>query len=157
MAASSAGPAEGRPEGAYYAGESLRVGQREIPLFRSREKVAVLHGDSREIAAAAISDVIRAGDRSYRIERRISKAKATILTTRRFQSLEEQTESLRRLQEQADFGDVVPVYVHGISGLEMIPTGNIIVKLATGYFEPEVAAMNQRLGTRTGAANPRHR
>ncbi|RPJ38916.1 MAG: hypothetical protein EHM35_03480, partial [Planctomycetaceae bacterium] len=145
MAAGSAG---GRPEGAYYAGESLRVGQREIPLFRSREKVAVLHGDSREIAAAAIPDVIRAGDRSYRIERRISKAKATILTTRKFQSLEEQTESLRRLQEQADLGDVVPVYVHGISGLEVIPTGNVIVKLAAGYFEPEVAAMNQRLGTR---------
>lgn len=144
----SAGPIRGRPEAAYYAGESLRVGQRRIPLFRSREKVAVLHRDGRDIAAAGISDIIQAGDRSYRIERRISNVKATILTTRRFLSLEEQTRSLRRLQEQADLGEVVPVYVHGVSGLEMVPTGNIVVKLAAGYSEAAIAAMNQRLGTR---------
>jgi len=148
MAGSSAGPIQARPEGVYYAGESLRVGPQEIPLFRSREKVAVLPRDSRDIAAAGIPDVIQAGDRSYRIERRISRAKATILTTRRFLSLEEQTQSLRQLQEQADLGDVLPVYVHGGSGLEMVPTGNVIVKLAPGYFEPDIAAMNQRSGTR---------
>jgi subtilisin family serine protease len=148
IAGRSAGPIQGGPESAYYAGESLRVGQREIPLFRSREKVAVLHRDSRDITAAGISDVVRAGDRSYRIERRIGKAKASILTTRRFQSLEEQTQSLRQLQEQTNLGEAVPVYVHGDSGLEMVPTGNIVVKLAPGYSEPDIAAMNQRLGGR---------
>ncbi len=93
-------------------------------------------------------ETIQAGDRSYRVERRISKAKATVFRTRRFLSLEEQTQSLRRFREQANLGNVLPVYLHGISGLEMVPTGNVIVKLAAGYSEVEIAAMNQRLGTR---------
>src|SRR5512143_3744209 len=63
-------PIQGRSEVAYYAGESLRVGQREIPLFRSREKVAILHRDGRGLTAVGISDVVQAGNRSYRVERR---------------------------------------------------------------------------------------
>lgn len=144
----SAGAVQGRPADAYYAGESLRVGQRDIPLFRSRRKVAVLHGDSHGVTVAATPDAVQVDDRSYRLERRIQNAKTTVLTTRRFLSLSEQSRSMRRLASQMNVGPVVPVYVHGVSGLEMVPTGNVLVKLAPGYSESAIAAVNQRLGTR---------
>ena len=144
----STGLVQGRPEGAYYAGESLRVGQRDIPLFRSRQKVAVLHGESYDMAAAAGLDAVQVDGRSYRIERRIQRAKMTILTTRKFLSLDEQSRSMRRLAEQTNLGEVVPVFVHGDSGLEMVPTGNVLVKLAADYSESTLAAINRRLGSR---------
>lgn len=143
----SAEPVRGKPDGAYYAGESLRVGQRSIPLYRSRQKVAILHDESRGVSAASSLDAVQVDDRSFRLERRIQNAKATVLTTRRFLSAAEQSRSMRRLAEQMNFGRVVPVYVHGESGLEMVPTGNILVKLAAGYGESVIASVNQRLGT----------
>jgi subtilisin family serine protease len=141
----SVGPGRGRPEDAYYAGESLRVGQRDIPLFRSRRKVAMLHGQSYDVAAAAGLDAFQVDNRSYRIERRDPKANMTILTTRRFLSLQEQSQSMRRLAEQMNLGNVVPVYIHGDSGLEMVPTGNVLVKLAPGYSPSTITAISQRL------------
>lgn len=138
---------QGRPDGAYYAGESLRIGQRSIPLYRSRQKVAVLHRAGRDLSVAGASEGIRVDGRLYRVTRQIPKARMSILSTTRFLSAGEQSRSMDRLAQQSNLGDVVPVYIHGQSGLEMVPTGNVLVKLAAGYSEAALTAIHQRLGT----------
>ncbi len=150
--------------GTYDAGESLRVGQRRIPLRRSRQKVAVIHAPTAGIGTASTSDAthnvpagqIETTDRLYRLERHISPSGATgpagrsaltVLQTRKFTSVNEQTSSMRQLQKQTAAGEVVPVYVHPDSGLEMIPTGKIVVKLKTPEDLAGLSAINRRLGT----------
>ncbi len=142
--------------GTYDAGESLRIGQRRIPLLRSRQKVAVIQAPTAGIGIAAAPGQIETTDRLYRLERQIGPSGAagpggrpalTVFQTRKFTSVEEQTRSLRQLQKQTAAGEVVPVYVHSESGLEMIPTGRIVVKLKTPEDLSGLSAINRRLGT----------
>jgi hypothetical protein len=55
--------------GTYDAGESLRVGARQIRLLRSRQKVAVIRTPTAGIQAAATPEQIETPDRLYRLER----------------------------------------------------------------------------------------
>jgi subtilisin family serine protease len=140
--------------GTYDAGESLRVGSRQIPLLRSRQKVAALQAPGGGIALASIPQQVETADRLYRLDRHIPPSEATgspavtVLHTRRFASLEEQTRAMRQLETQAA-GEVVPVYIHADSGLEMIPTGRIVVKLRVPGDLSSLAALNRRLGMQT--------
>ena len=136
------------PDETYDAGESLRVGSREIRLLRSKQKVAVVHGATAGIQAAAALDGIRVGDRRYRAERYIGKPRLTVLVTRGFGSLDDQAHSMERLQDQTADGDVLPVYVHEDSGLEMIPTGMIAVRLKAGYASPALVPIGRPRGIR---------
>ena len=54
---------------------------------------------------------------------------------------------MRRLEQQTAAEEVVPVYIHGDSGLEMIPTGKIVVKLKVKDDLAGLSAINRRLGT----------
>jgi hypothetical protein len=151
--------------GTYDAGESLRIGQRQIRLLRSRQKVAAIQTPTGEIGIASAPDPTRSGaagqiettDRLYRIDRRIGpsgaseptgKPAVTVFQTRKFTSIEEQTRSMRQLEQQTAAEEVVPVYIHGDSGLEMIPTGKIVVKLKAPNDLSGLSAINRRLGTR---------
>jgi len=142
--------------GTYDAGESLHVGQRRIPLLRSRQKVAVIHAPAAGLSIAAVPQQIETADRLYRLERQILPARVagagargavTVLETRRFSSVEEQANAMRTLQKQTAASGVVPVFIHGDSGLEMIPTGKIAVKLKVPDDLAGLAAVNRRLGT----------
>ncbi|MCL5280776.1 MAG: S8 family serine peptidase [Planctomycetes bacterium] len=134
--------------GTYDAGESLRIGTRHIRLLRSRQKVAVIRTGTAGIQAASVAEQVETPDRLYRLERYLSKAAVTVYQTRKFTSLDEQTQSLRQLQEQTAADEVVPVYIHEDSGLEMIPTGKIVVKLRTADDLTRLAGVQRRLGTR---------
>jgi subtilisin family serine protease len=131
----------------YDAGESLQIGQHRIPLLRSRQKVAVIHAPTAEIQAAAQPEQIETTDRLYRLERHMGKPAVTVFQTRKFSSVDEQTESMRLLEQQTAAEEVVPVYIHGDSGLEMIPTGKIVVKLKAKDDLAGLSAINLRLGT----------
>jgi subtilisin family serine protease len=150
--------------GTYDAGEFLRIGPRQIPLLRSRQKVAVIQAPSEGIQAAFQPDPARSGvagqietkDRLYRFERYIRPSGAsgptgwpavTVFQTRKFASADEQTQSMRLLEQQTAAEEVVPVYIHGDSGLEMIPTGKIVVKLRVKDDLAGLSAINRRLGT----------
>jgi hypothetical protein len=135
------------PEGTYFAGESLQVGTREIRLFRSRQKVAVLHAPSQGVRAAAVPGTLAVAGRWYALERYINRPRLTVLETSRFNSGAEQTKAMRALERQTSLGAVVPVYIHADSGLELIPTGSVVVRLATNDAEAELALLHQRLGT----------
>jgi len=147
---SQSGPA--LPSGTYDGGESLRIGQRQIRLLRSQQKVAVIHAPTGGIGIASTPDAtagqVETTDRLYRVERHLSQPAVTIFQTRKFTSLEEQTGSMHRLEVQTAAEEVVPVYVHGDSGLEMIPTGKIAVKLKASNDISSLSAVNRRLGTR---------
>lgn len=54
---------------------------------------------------------------------------------------------MRRLAQQTAAEEVVPVYIHGDSGLEMIPTGRIVVKLKAKDDLAGLSAIHRRLGT----------
>ena len=133
--------------GTYDAGESLQIGQRRIPLLRSRQKVAVIQAPTVGIQAASQPQQIETTDRLYRLERHIGKPGVTVFQTRKFASVDEQTTSMRRLEQQTAAEEVVPVYIHGDSGLEMIPTGKIVVKLKAKDDLAGLSAINRRLGT----------
>jgi len=133
--------------GTYDAGESLRIGSRQIHLLRSQQKVAVIQTPTAGIQAASVAEQIETTDRLYRLERFIGKSAMTVLQTRKFTSLDEQTRSMHQLEEQIGAQEVVPVYIHGDSGLEMIPTGKIAVKLKTHSDISSLSAVNRRLGT----------
>ncbi len=134
--------------GTYDAGESLRIGTRQIRLLRSQQKVAVIRTPTAGIQAAATPEQIETPGRLYRLERYLSKPTVTVFQTRKFTSLDEQTRSMRQLGEQTAADEVVPVYIHGDSGLEMIPTGKIVVKLKAEDDISGLAGINRRLGTR---------
>jgi subtilisin family serine protease len=134
--------------GTYDAGESLRIGTRQIRLRRSQQKVAVIRTPAAGIQAASTPEQIETPGRLYRLERYLDKPAVTVFQTRKFTSLDEQTRSMRQLEEQTAADEVVPVYIHGDSGLEMIPTGKIVVKLKTGDDLSGLAGINRRLGTR---------
>jgi subtilisin family serine protease len=134
--------------GTYDAGESLRVGTRQIRLLRSQQKVAVIRTPTAGIQAAATAEQVETPDRMYRLERYLSKPAVTVFQTRKFTSLDEQTRSMRQLQEQTAADEVVPVYIHEDSGLEVIPTGKIVVKLKAEDDISGLAGINRRLGTR---------
>ncbi len=136
------------PGGTYDAGEVLRIGQREIRLLRARDKVAVIHTAPAEIQAAASLDRVQVGNRQYALERYISKPRMTILRTRNFASLADQTSSMQQLEQQTAAGKAVPVYIHEPSGLEMVPTGKLVLKVEAGRSLSDLAAVNGRLGTR---------
>jgi subtilisin family serine protease len=156
----AAGPSTGTPlaaksllqsgpttaSGTYDAGEFLQIGQRRIRMLRSQQKVAVIYPPTEGIRIAAGQEKIETSDRLYRLERQIGKPAITVFLTRKFTSVNEQTQSMRRLAETAA-GEVVPVYVHEDSGLEMIPTGKIIVKLKKDDDLSSLSALNRRLGT----------
>jgi subtilisin family serine protease len=140
----------------YDAGEFLRIGTRQIPLLRSRQKVAVIQAPSAGIQAASQPGEIETKDRLYRFERYIRPSGAsgpagnsavTVFQTRKFASVDEQTQSMHGLEQQTAAEEVVPVYLHGDSGLEMIPTGKIVVKLKIKDDLAGLAAINRRLGT----------
>jgi subtilisin family serine protease len=133
--------------GTYDAGESLRIGQRRIRLLRSQQKVAVIHAPTAGIQAASQPEQIETTDRLYRFERHIGKPAVTIFQTRKFASVDEQTRSMRQLEQQTAAEKVVPVYLHGDSGLEMIPTGKIVVKFRVKDDLAGLSAVNRRLGT----------
>ena len=134
--------------GTYDAGESLRIGTRQIRLLRSQQKVAVIHAPTAGIQAASTPEQIETSGRVYRLERYLSKPAVTVFQTRKFTSLDEQTRSMRQLEEQTAADEVVPVYIHEDSGLEMIPTGKIVVKLKAEDDISGLAGINRRLGTR---------
>ncbi len=136
------------PAGTYDAGEFLRVGTRAIRLLRCRQKVAVLQGPTEGLQAAQTAEEIDLGDRLYLIERRIGQPRMTVMVTRKFTSLDEQTESMQRLQEQTQAAEVVPVYINEASGLEMIPTGRLVVKLQAGAGTDLLAALGLRVERR---------
>lgn len=144
--ASQSGPTTA--SGTYDAGESLRVGTRQIRLLRSQQKVAVIRAPTAGIQAAATPEQIETPGRVYRLERYLSKPTVTIYQTRKFTSLDEQTRSMRQLGEQTAADEVVPVYIHEDSGLEMIPTGKIVVKLKMEEDLARLAGVHRRLGTR---------
>ncbi len=134
--------------GTYDAGESLRIGARQIRLLRSRQKVAVIRTPTAGIQAASTPEQIETAGRLYRLERCVSTPAVTVFQTRKFTSLDEQTRSMRQLEEQTAAAEVVPVYIHEDSGLEMIPTGKIVVKLKAEDDISGLAGINRRLGTR---------
>jgi subtilisin family serine protease len=144
----SSGSGPSVASGTYDAGESLRIGSRRIPLLRSQQKVAVIHGSTEGIRVASDIEQVETVDRVYRIERRISKPSVTVFQTRKFTSPDEQTGSMRQLEQQTAAGEVVPVYIHGDSGLEVIPTGKIVVKLKKQDDLAGLSTVNRRLGTR---------
>jgi subtilisin family serine protease len=146
VSASQSGPTT--VSGTYDAGESLRIGTRRIRLLRSRQKVAVIRTPTAGIQAASVPEQVETPDRLYRLERYLSKAAVTVYQTRKFTSLDEQTRSMRQLGEQTAADEVVPVYLHEDSGLEMIPTGKIVVKLKAEDDISGLAGINRRLGTR---------
>jgi len=127
--------------GTYDAGEYLQIETRRIRLLRSQQKVAVL-----QIPAAADLRQIETTDRLYRLERRIERPDIMVYQTRKFRSADEQAQSMGRLA-QTTAGAVVPVYIHEDSGLEMIPTGKIVVKLKKQDDLAGLAALNSKLGT----------
>jgi subtilisin family serine protease len=134
------------PAGTYDAGESLRIGTREIRLLRCRQKVAVLQGPTEGLQAAQTAERIELGNRLYLLERRIGNPRMTVMVTRKFTSLDEQTESMQQLQGQTQATEVVPVYVNEASGLEMIPTGQVVVKLQAGAGMTPLATLSRGRG-----------
>jgi subtilisin family serine protease len=132
--------------GTYDAGEYLQIEARRIRLLRSQQKVAVLQVPAAGVPTVSDLRQIETADRLYRLERRIDRPDITVYQTRRFRSADEQAQSMSGL-EKATAGAVVPVYVHEDSGLEMIPTGKIVVKLKKQDDLAGLAALNSKLGT----------
>ena len=62
-------------------------------------------------------------------------------------TLDELTESMRRLEQIPGVLQTVPVYIHEESGLELITTEEFIVKLSTGASLAELEAINEATGT----------
>jgi subtilisin family serine protease len=100
------------------------------------------------IQAASTPEQVETPGRWYRLERYLSKPAVTVFQTRKFTSLDEQTRSMRQLEEQTAADEVVPVYIHEDSGLEMIPTGKIVMKLKAEDDLSRLAGVHRRLGTR---------
>jgi subtilisin family serine protease len=136
------------PSGTYDAGEALRIGTREIRLLRSRQKVAVLQAPTEGLQAAQTPEKIEIGNRLYLVQKRLGNPRITVMLTRKFTSLDEQTESMQQLQEQVPAAEVVPVYVNEASGLEMIPTGSIVVRLKAGAGISGLATLSRQRAIR---------
>lgn len=131
----------------YDAGESLQIGTREVRLLRSQRKVAVIYAPTTGIQIAAQPEQIQTADRLYRFERQIGKPAVSVFQTRKFASADEQSRAMSQLKLQTAAQEVVPVYIHSESGLEMIPTGKIVVQLKGADDWAGLSDINRRLGT----------
>lgn len=128
------------------AGEFYRVTGRKIRLLRSLEKVAVRYAPSQRPAIMSRLEAVQEPARRYRIDREAADLGIVVLQTERFESLNELTESIRQLEQSTGVTRVAPVYISEQSGLELIPTGELIVKLTAGANLAELLAINKRTG-----------
>jgi len=133
-------------DGTEDAGEFYRISGRKIGLLRSLEKIAVRYTPSQGAAIMSRLEAAKKPTRKYLIDREVSRLGTMVLRTKRFESMDELTESLCQLEQSTGITRAVPVYISKESGLELIPTGELIVKLAAGVNFTELEAINKRMG-----------
>lgn len=127
----------------YDLGESLRVRGRKIAMRRSLEKVAIVQTSDE---TDTVPTAMHVRGRQYHVEQRMNRLKTVILTTNDLQSSDEMLISMRDLAAQPVRGRVVPVYIREETGLQMVPTGDIVVKLVSGRTATHLEAIAKRYG-----------
>jgi len=131
---------------AEYAGEFFRVGGRQVQLLRSLDKIAVRYPPGEGFSVMnQLQSFIQPG-RELLIDREVFEYDITVLRGSKFESLDELGASLRRFEQAPGIVRATPVYIHEESGLELIPTDELIVKLAQGVSLDELEGFSEGIG-----------
>ena len=126
--------------------EFYRVDGRKISLVRSLDKIAIRSGSGQSISIMNSFNSIGQQNGSFVVEREIPKFGITVLKTSEKQSLNQLAASIGLFSEIPGVESAVPVYINAESGLEQIPNGQFIVKLADGTSLAELNTINDTMG-----------
>jgi subtilisin family serine protease len=132
---------------AYDAGEFYRVGGQKIHLLRSLEKVAVRYTPTEGSSITSYLERNRDSEHQYIVDKNVSRFGITVLRTGKLESSDSLAESIRQLEQQPGIKRAAPVYIHQDSGLELVCTENLVVKLAAGATLTQMEAINKKMGT----------
>lgn len=131
---------------AAYSGESFRVGGRQVQLLRCLDKVAVRYPPSETFSLKNRLQSLTLPGREFLVKDEASERGIAVLQTSKFESLDELDESIRQLERTPGVVRAAPVYIHEESGLQLVPTDEFIVKLATDADLAVLQAINDALG-----------
>ncbi len=127
------------------AGDFYRVEGRKVRLLRSLTKVGVRHADGQGEGVRKSLES-RGTIRPLTVERELPGEHLLVLRTQSVATLGQLCDTMNELRQHANVMDVVPVFIHGESGLEVIPTGQFVVQLAPLYTVWDLEAINALQG-----------